>query len=87
MKKLPWIIIVTLVILGDMAQAEDGGETSEPKRHHEDNVINEKMERYEMLLRKKRDFIDKFIKDNYSDFNHSDYTPEVMTMFISDFPS
>ena len=77
---------MTVVIVGDMAQGEeDGVETSETKRHHEDDVINEKMERYEMLLKKKRDVIDKFIKDNYSDFNHSDYTPEVMTsLFVSD---
>ena len=50
------------------------------RRHHEDDVINEKMERYEELLKRKRDVIDKFLKDNYSDFNHSDYTPEVMTL-------
>merc|ERR1711936_1569721 len=53
----------------------DGSDT-EPKRHHEDDVINEKMERYVGLLKRKRDAIDKFLKDNYSDFNHSDYTPE-----------
>ena len=78
---------MTVVIVGDMVQAEEAGvETSETKRHHEDDVINEKMERYEMLLKKKRDVIDKFIKDNYSDFNHSDYTPEVMrALFVSDF--
>ena len=29
------------------------------------------------LLRRRRDAIDKFLADNYSDFNHSDYTPEV----------
>ena len=81
---------MTVVIVGDFVQAEEAGvETSETKRHHEDDVINEKMERYEMLLKKKRDVIDKFIKDNYSDFNHSDYTPEVhelvrYTYLISD---
>ena len=77
---------MTVVIVSDMAQGEEAGvETSETKRHHEDDVINEKMERYEMLLKKKRDVIDKFIKDNYSDFNHSDYTPEVKTsLFVSD---
>ena len=48
-----------------------------PKRHHEDDKINEKMEQYIKLLEKKRNAIDKFLTENYSDFNHSDYTPEV----------
>jgi len=47
-----------------------------PKRHHEDDKINEKMEQYIKLLEKKRNAIDKFLTENYSDFNHSDYTPE-----------
>ena len=81
------IIVIVVVIAGDIIQADDGDETSGTKRHHEDDGINQKMERYEVLLKKKRDVIDKFIKDNYSDFNHSDYTPEVMTMFFSGFPS
>ena len=55
----------------------------ETRRRHEDDVINQKMARYEELLKRKRDVIDKFIKDNYSDFNHSDYTPEVMMAFTS----
>ena len=60
-----------------------------PKRHHEDDKINEKMEQYMKLLEKKRKAIDKFLKENYSDFNHSDYTPEVQelvryTYFTSD---
>ena len=50
-----------------------------PQRHHENDKINEKMERYIKLLEKKRNAIDKFLTENYSDFNHSDYTPEVMT--------
>ena len=48
-----------------------------PKRHHEDDMINEKIEQYIKLLEKKRNAIDKFLTENYSDFNHSDYTPEV----------
>merc|ERR1719195_1482931 len=50
--------------------------TATATRHHEDDEINAKMERYVALLRRRRDAIDKFLKDNYSDFNHSDYTPE-----------
>ena len=47
------------------------------KRHHEDDKINEKITNYIKLLDKKKRAIDKFLKDNYSDFNHTDYTPEV----------
>merc|ERR1712227_894904 len=47
-----------------------------PKRHHEDDKINEKMEQYIKLLKRKKNAIDKFLRENYSDFNHSDYTPE-----------
>ena len=82
MKTLAWIIANLIFIISDTVQADDDGDM-ETRRHHEDDVINEKMERYEELLKRKRDVIDKFLKDNYSDFNHSDYTPEVMT-FISD---
>ena len=66
-----------MLIASDRVTADDDGDM-ETRRRHEDDVINQKMERYEELLRRKRDVIDKFIKDNYSDFNHSDYTPEVM---------
>merc|ERR1739838_860106 len=41
-----------------------------------DDAVNDKIERYLKLLEKKRDAIDKFLVENYSDFNHSDYTPE-----------
>ena len=71
------ILAVAIIGLSDRALTDHGSDT-EPKRHHEDDVINEKMERYVGLLKRKRDAIDKFLKDNYSDFNHSDYTPEVM---------
>ena len=71
------ILAVAIIGLSDRALTDDGSDT-EPKRHHEDDVINEQMERYVGLLKRKRDAIDKFLKDNYSDFNHSDYTPEVM---------
>ena len=56
-------------------------EVVEKKRHHKDDKINEKMEKYYVLLDKKKKAIDKFLKDNYSDFNHSDYTPEVIRTF------
>ena len=71
------ILAVAIIGLSDRALTDDGSDTK-PKRHHEDDVINEKIERYVGLLKRKRDAIDKFLKDNYSDFNHSDYTPEVM---------
>merc|ERR550534_905597 len=75
MKTLAWIIATLTLIISDTVQADDDGDML-TRRHHEDDVINEKMERYEELLKRKRDVIDKFLKDNYSDFNHSDYTPE-----------
>ena len=81
MMTLAWIIATIIFIISDTVQADDDGDM-ETRRHHEDDVINEKMERYEELLKRKRDVIDKFLKDNYSDFNHSDYTPEVMTSFL-----
>ena len=47
------------------------------KKHTSDEKINEKIDRYLDLLQTKKKAIEKFLKDNYSDFNHSDYTPEV----------
>ena len=47
------------------------------KKHTSDEKINEKIDRYLDLLQIKKKAIEKFLKDNYSDFNHSDYTPEV----------
>ena len=38
--------------------------------------LNEKVERYIALLEKKRDAIDKFLTENYSDFNHTDFSAE-----------
>ena len=70
-----------MFIVYERVIADNDGDM-ETRRHHEDDVINQKMERYGELLKRKRDVIDKFIKDNYSDFNHSDYTPEVMMTFI-----
>merc|ERR1711953_543992 len=46
------------------------------KKHTSDEKINEKIDRYLDLLQTKKKAIEKFLKDNYSDFNHSDYTPE-----------
>ena len=83
MKTLAWVIATLIFIISNTVQGDEDGDMV-TRRHHEDDVINEKMERYEELLKRKRDVIDKFLKDNYSDFNHSDYTPEVMT-FIYDF--
>jgi len=45
-------------------------------KHAGKEALNDKIERYIKLLEKKRDDIDKFLNENYSDFNHSDYTPE-----------
>ena len=81
------IITITIIFASSFCeevakdQIEDSIQESEeeevPKRHHEDDKINEKMEQYIKLLEKKRKAIDKFLTENYSDFNHSDYTPEV----------
>ena len=38
--------------------------------------LNEKVERYIALLEKKRDAIDQFLTENYSDFNHTDFSAE-----------
>ena len=83
MKTPAWIIATLMFIVSDKVTADNDDGDMETKRHHEDDVINQKMERYEELLKRKRDVIDKFLKDNYSDFNHSDYTPEVMMAFTS----
>ena len=60
-----------------------GDQPATSTRHHEDDEINAKMERYVALLRRRRDAIDKFLADNYSDFNHSDYTPEVRQLLAA----
>ena len=56
-----------------------GSQTEEKsgKKHTSDERINEKIDRYLELLQTKKKAIEKFLTDNYSDFNHSDYTPEV----------
>ena len=56
--------------------ASKDGETETDEKLFLDDAINEKVERYVKLLEKKRDAIDKFLVENYSDFNHSDFTPE-----------
>ena len=38
--------------------------------------LTEKVERYIGLLEKKRDAIDKFLNENYSKFNHTDFSAE-----------
>merc|ERR1712080_94667 len=38
--------------------------------------LSGKIERYIKLLEEKRDVIDRFLQENYSDFNHSEYTAE-----------
>ena len=39
-------------------------------------ALDEKLERYIALLEKKRDAIDKFLNENYSNFNHTDFDAE-----------
>jgi len=56
--------------------ANKDGETETDEKLFLDDAIDEKVERYVKLLEKKRDAIDKFLVENYSDFNHSDFTPE-----------
>ena len=38
--------------------------------------LNDKVERYIALLEKKRDAIDQFLSENYSNFNHTDFSAE-----------
>ena len=38
--------------------------------------LNGKLERYIELLEKKKDAIDKFLIENYSNFNHTDFSPD-----------
>ena len=38
--------------------------------------LNDKVERYIALLEKKRDAIDQFLRENYSNFNHTDFSAE-----------
>ena len=71
----PLLLLLCLALVtGDQHTTAN---TATATRHHEDDEINAKMERYVALLRRRRDAIDRFLADNYSDFNHSDYTPEV----------
>merc|ERR1712183_347997 len=69
------LIFVLNVILVWGGNENIGKEDNEEKLVLDD-AINEKIERYLKLLEKKRDAIDKFLVENYSDFNHSDFTPE-----------
>lgn len=76
----PLLLLLCLALVtGDQPATATGTAT----RHHEDDEINAKMERYVALLRRRRDAIDKFLADNYSDFNHSDYTPEVRQLLAA----
>merc|ERR1712218_266132 len=68
--------LVVLLIWLRCFKANEGEDKIVHKKHTSDDRINEKIEQYLDLLKRKRDAIDKFLKDNYSDFNHSDYTPE-----------
>ena len=76
----PLLLLLCLALVtGDQPATATGTAT----RHHEDDEINAKMERYVALLRRRRDAIDKFLAENYSDFNHSDYTPEVRQLLAA----
>ena len=75
--------LALLALLLSSLGSSAGSETEEKpvarsgKKHTSDEKINEKIDRYLELLQTKKKAIEKFLKDNYSDFNHSDYTPEV----------
>ena len=75
--------LAVLALLVSSLACSTGTETEEKplggsgKKHTTDEKINEKIDRYLDLLQTKKKAIEKFLKDNYSDFNHSDYTPEV----------
>ena len=75
--------LAILALLVSSLDCSAGSETEEKpvgrsgKKHTTDEKINEKIDRYLDLLQTKKKAIEKFLKDNYSDFNHSDYTPEV----------
>ena len=73
------ILALLLSSLGSSAGSETGEKAAvrPGKKHTSDEKINEKIDRYLGLLQTKKKAIEKFLKDNYSDFNHSDYTPEV----------
>ena len=75
------ITVCLITLLLNNIIAETLSEDVSSKKHHEDDGINQKMEQYYKLLDKKKNAIDKFLKDNYSDFNHSDYTPEVRNIW------
>ena len=62
---------------GSETEEKPGAAGRSGKKHTSDEKINEKIDRYLDLLQTKKKAIEKFLKDNYSDFNHSDYTPEV----------
>ena len=50
--------------------------TCESKDTLSAEALDEKLERYIELLEKKRDAIDKFLNENYSSFNHTDFDAE-----------
>ena len=73
------VVLLVIVIIGVASTTgdKDGVESDvSDDKLLLDDAVNEKVERYIKLLEKKRDAIDKFLVENYSDFNHSDFTPE-----------
>ena len=78
------ILALFLSSLGCSAGSETGEKPvmRAGKKHTSDDRINEKIDRYLDLLQTKKKAIEKFLKDNYSDFNHSDYTPEVASNVV-----
>ena len=81
--------LAILALLVSSLGCSAGSETEEKpvgrsgKKHTTDEKINEKIDRYLDLLQTKKKAIEKFLKDNYSDFNHSDYTPEVGSVIFT----
>ena len=71
------LLVIVIIGLASTTGDKDGVESDvSDDKLLLDDAVNEKVERYIKLLEKKRDAIDKFLVENYSDFNHSDFTPE-----------
>merc|ERR1712130_713510 len=84
--------LITIALLKKFCQNEDANEVTKEKVDNEisyelqeklgkisadkKTMIDEKIKKYVKLLEKKRDIIDKFLDENYSDFNHSEITAE-----------
>ena len=77
MRQLVLLVLLVYSLGSSASEMEEKPAGRSGKRHTSDEKINDKIDRYLDLLQIKKKAIEKFLKDNYSDFNHSDYTPEV----------